>query len=522
MATFAQLIQFGPYFSGGNLTTLKVYHYTAGTTTLKNVFTDRGKNTAAAQPVVSDANGIASFYADGLYKFRVDASTDGVVYSTLYTYDNWAVGDQSSTLSGEGAALASASTLTLGTDGDYFHVTGTVPTSVIVGTQAQVTLVADAAWPLVHSGNLLLQDSTNYTANVGDVFVFQNDGSDVWREASRWHASSRNGYLHDGPAYLENLTITASVAASALTLAIKTKAGTDPSITDPVRIAFRNATLGTGDYTVLTLSAALSFTVSSGSTLGTASAVAHRLYVGIANDGGTLRLFLYNPLISATLDLAGIQDDLLYSSTAEGGAGAADTAQVLYSGTAFTTKAVRLLGYVESTQATAGTWATTPSKIHLLKPWDKRTGDVVKVFLTQTGAVATGTTLLPWDDTIPQNTEGDQYMSLSVTYTSAINRAVIEHAGFYNTNSGQQFAAALFQDSTANALATMGTTIHSATFTGEVTLRHEMAAGTVSATTFKIRAGGNGAGTTTFNGTGGGRLYGGTLASHLKVTEIMV
>jgi hypothetical protein len=32
----------------------------------------------------------------------------------------------------------------------------------------------------------------------------------------------------------------------------------------------------------------------------------------------------------------------------------------------------------------------------------KLSGDVVQVVNTQTGAVATGTTTIPWDDTIPQ------------------------------------------------------------------------------------------------------------------------
>lgn len=182
MATYGQLVQFGPFFSGGLLCTLKLYHYASGTTTLKDVYTDREKTTTAAQPVVSDANGIVSFFADGLHKFRIDGATDGVTYTTLYTYDKWAVGDQSSTLSGEGAALSSASTLTLGTDGDFFHVTGTVATTAISGSQNEVTLVADAAWPLTHSGNLILQDGISYTAVIGDVFKFRNEGAGVWRQ----------------------------------------------------------------------------------------------------------------------------------------------------------------------------------------------------------------------------------------------------------------------------------------------------------------------------------------------------
>ncbi len=186
MATFAQLITFGPLFSGGLLCTLKCYHYIVGTTTLKDVYIDREKGSTAAQPVVSDANGIVSFYADGLYKFRIDGATDGATYSTLYTYDKWAVGDQSGSLSGEGAAISSAATLTLGTDGDFFHVTGnTGPITAISGTQTRVTLVFDSTPQLTHSGNLILQYAVNFVAAANSNMILVNDGAGVWREVSR-------------------------------------------------------------------------------------------------------------------------------------------------------------------------------------------------------------------------------------------------------------------------------------------------------------------------------------------------
>ena len=184
MATYAQLIQFGPYFKSGQLCTLHVSHYVVGTTTLKDVYVDREKGSTAAQPVVSDANGIVSFYADGLYKFLIEGAIDGVTFTTLYTYDKWAVGDLGSQI-GEGVALTAASTLTLGTDGDFFHVTGSTGITALSGTQTHVTLVFDATPTLTHSGNLILQYSANYTTVAGDVIDFVNDGAGVWREESR-------------------------------------------------------------------------------------------------------------------------------------------------------------------------------------------------------------------------------------------------------------------------------------------------------------------------------------------------
>ena len=85
MGSTAQFIAFGPFFSSGSLVTSpKLYHYIAGTTTDKDVYTVRSKITAAAQPVVGDSNGVVSCFADGLYKFVVKDSAD----NTLYTWDN--------------------------------------------------------------------------------------------------------------------------------------------------------------------------------------------------------------------------------------------------------------------------------------------------------------------------------------------------------------------------------------------------------------------------------------------------
>jgi len=53
-------------------------------------------------------------------------------------------------------------------------------------------------------------------------------------------------------------------------------------------------------------------------------------------------------------------------------------------------------------------------------------GSLVQSVGTVTGAVATGTTQMVLDDTIPQNTEGDQYMTRAITPTNASNILEIE------------------------------------------------------------------------------------------------
>jgi hypothetical protein len=141
--------------------------------------------------------------------------------------------------------------------------------------------------------------------------------------------------------------ISASVGSNALTLTL-----------DPTTLDFRSATLGSGAVNTRTVAAAISLVISSGSTLGTISAQASRIIVLAIDNAGTVELAAVNLSGGVSLDETGV-----ISTTAEGGAGAADSASVIYSTTARTNVPYRVVGYVESTQATAGTWATAPSTI---------------------------------------------------------------------------------------------------------------------------------------------------------------
>jgi hypothetical protein len=153
-------------------------------------------------------------------------------------------------------------------------------------------------------------------------------------------------------------------------------------------------------------------------------------------------------------------------------------------------------------------------------------GSVVQVVNVQTGAVATGTTAIPEDDTIPQITEGDEYMTLAITPKSATNKLKIDVVwnGSHSTNQ-ESTTVALFQDTTAGALAVGNNDMNSGGG-GAVLIptmfTHYMDAGTTSATTFRVRAGANAGATTTFNGILGARKYGGVLASSITISEVKV
>lgn len=155
---------------------------------------------------------------------------------------------------------------------------------------------------------------------------------------------------------ITNLGIAATVAASALTIAIKTDSGSDASASDKIEIGFRDATAGTGQFSTGEITGALSTVISSGSTAGQVSGAASYIYVYLINNAGTVEV----AWARTTFD-----EGSIVTTTAEGGAGAADSASTIYSTTARTGVAVRLVGRLLNTQATAGTWATNPAEISL-------------------------------------------------------------------------------------------------------------------------------------------------------------
>lgn len=318
------------------------------------------------------------------------------------------------------------------------------------------------------------------------------------------------------PRLLENIGLSVAMAANAVTIALKGADGNDPSATNTVGIGFRHATLTTGQASKVQVAAATSVAISSGSTGGSVSAEASRVWIAAINNAGTVEL-AWSVRRSGTSVLP-VDEGNVISTTAEGGAGAADIAGTWYSTTARSNVPFTILGYFDSTQATAGTWASNPTNV-VVNP-KNRPGDVVQIVGNTTGAVATGTTVLPNDDTIPQNTEGDQYMTQAVTPTSASNLLRVAALLHLTNSATNSMAAALFQDTTAGALAVGAGRPTGAGAMCQVEVMHQMLAATTSSTTMKIRAGGTAAGTTTFNGEGGARLYGGTLTSRLEITEI--
>lgn len=314
-----------------------------------------------------------------------------------------------------------------------------------------------------------------------------------------------------------------SPAGNAMTFALKTLAGTDPSTANPVLIAFRSATGATGNYVYRTVTAPLSFVLTSGSAMGVSAInTAFRLWHVLFDDGGTIRWGVINCLSEKSVYPLGRTP--LASSTAEGGLGGADAAHTFYTGTAVAAKPYVILGYssFENGLATVGAWAALPTYNQLFGSGVPLPGSRIQSAETRTGAFSSGSTVIPDDNSIPQITEGDEYMTCSFISTSKANLLNVEALAYTaNTNNVTNTMALFNTDVHAtNALAAMsGKPAAASPF--PISLDWTQLAPLAAASTWRVRLGGN-AGTLNFNGWGGGGVMLGTVCSFLRVTEIMV
>jgi len=146
-------------------------------------------------------------------------------------------------------------------------------------------------------------------------------------------------------------------------------------------------------------------------------------------------------------------------------------------------------------------------------------GSILQVVNYQTGAVATGATAIPQDDTIPQITEGNEYMILAITPKSATSLLLVQVITIGSPSGADWVTVALFQDATANALAATITYFAGANEAAPLDLNYSVVSGSTTARTFRVRGGCAGS-TFTFNGASSARRMGGVASSSITIMEI--
>ncbi len=152
---------------------------------------------------------------------------------------------------------------------------------------------------------------------------------------------------------------------------------------------------------------------------------------------------------------------------------------------------------------------------------------IIQVQYNQSNSTVTLNDIIPYDDTIPQNTEGVEVITQDITPTSATSILLIEFSCLFtsrvaptNTNN---VSSALFQDSAVDALAAVASrpkTSDTEDGGASMNLIYAMTSGTTSSTTFKIRMGPTLSGNSYVNADAAGtRLMGGVAYATLSITE---
>jgi hypothetical protein len=335
-----QFNQGGVPLAGGLLFT-----YAAGTTTKLASYTDSTGATPNTNPIVLNANGEADVYliAGDLYKLTLCPATDTDPPTNPY----WSV------------------------DNLYCNAASAIPYADATGTSDVITATYVVTSPVLVDGFFLILDIVTANTTTTPTFAPTLNGVLQTARTIQKVVGNANVALAVGDLQgmamlvydLSNLvwilqnpqntgvtsdtklpTITATVAANALTI------GASPQYLD-----FRSATITSGAISTI-YSAPSNLVVPSTATLGTTNAVSSRLAIIEINNSGVAELAVVNQSGGSMLD-----ETTLISTTAI--SASANSANVIYSTTARTGVPFKVLGYIDITEATAGTWASGPTAI---------------------------------------------------------------------------------------------------------------------------------------------------------------
>ncbi len=225
---------------------------------------------------------------------------------------------------------------------------------------------------------------------------------------------------------LGNVGLLATVAANALTVALKQADGTtDPTADSPDLISYRSAVATTGAYVVRLITSAVSVIVPNGATLGLTGGFNRYIFIYAIDNSGTTELAVSG---SKSFDESTLQNTTAIS-------GSSTNSSVLYSTSARTNVPVRLIGRIGVNEAVAGVYATAPFEVSVSPLNDVNSyssvfveggannGTVIRSYVSVTNSVGAGITYASSGsgDTFTINDPGMYSVEISdVTTTNAL------------------------------------------------------------------------------------------------------
>ena len=145
-------------------------------------------------------------------------------------------------------------------------------------------------------------------------------------------------------------------------------------------------------------------------------------------------------------------------------------------------------------------------------------GTAIQTAYSQIVTSTTTTTTIPLDDTIPQSTEGAEFLTVTITPKKIGNVLRVQAIIFFGLSGNSIGAAALFKNSDASAVAAVAQVNNTAV--SVMTLNYYETITSLTAITFKVRCGPTGAVTFRINGGTAARVFGGVTNSSITVQEI--
>jgi hypothetical protein len=308
--------------------------------------------------------------------------------------------------------LGSAATVNIGgAPTTTVYITGTTAITAFDTVNAGILRYVGFNGILVLTYNatsMQLPGNVNITTAAGDSALFESLGSGNWKCINYFPQA---GYLAANVLNPSSklFPITASVASNALTMGL-----------NPCTFDFAALGLQVGVPTTVTVSTALTLVAPTAATLGSANGLSNRLVLAAIYYGGAVELAV------ASLDGSLPMDELIPINTTTL-SGASTAATMWYSATGRTGCPWKIVGIIDITEATAGTYATAPTLIRGVG------GN------TQVNTIPEIITVAYTGNTVDSGTITRSHVGpIQITYTSTVNQGGLNNLGWQYFFNGTQ------------------------------------------------------------------------------------